>query len=150
MGLKGTLLANSVDNSYKETISNVYYKIMGVLVDTEKEIVIVPVRGWLSEYARQNKGIGVFKKVISIPIDEFKDTLCVSDELIKKAYEYISQLPEFADCKASLEDYNGPIDVIEEKVEGPRETLEEKIARLGRTAPVEEPALKSKKKKRKE
>ena len=56
MGLLGTLQATSEYNSYRETINGVYYKIEGVFIDTEQEKVRVPVRGWMSEYARQNQG----------------------------------------------------------------------------------------------
>jgi hypothetical protein len=130
MGLIGTLPANSVNNSYKETITNMYYKVMGVMIDTEKEKVLVPVRGWLSEYARHNQGIGVFKRVFYIPIDYFKDTLCVKDELIKKAYEYIAALPEFDGCENALDEYSGQIDITEEQVEEEKKTLEEMINSL--------------------
>lgn len=130
MGLIGTLPANSVNNSYKETITNMYYKVMGVMIDTEKEKVLVPVRGWMSEYARHNQGIGVFKRVFYIPMDYFKDTICTSDELIKKSYEYIKTLPEFDGCIDALEDYDGPIDITEEQVEEEKKTLEEMINSL--------------------
>jgi hypothetical protein len=130
MGLIGTLPANSVNNSYKETITNMYYKVMGVMIDTEKEKVLVPVRGWLSEYARHNQGIGVFKRVFYIPMDYFKDTICTSDELIKKSYEYIKTLPEFDGCIDALEDYDGLVDITEEQVEEEKKTLEEMINSL--------------------
>lgn len=130
MGLIGTLPANSVNNSYKETITNMYYKVMGVMIDTEKEKVLVPVRGWMSEYARHNQGIGVFKRVFYIPMDHFKDTTCTSDELIKKAYEYIKTLPEFDGCTDALDEYSGVIDITEEQVQEEKKTLEEMIDSL--------------------
>jgi hypothetical protein len=130
MGLKGTLPANNINNSYKETLPDIYYKVMGVMIDTEKEKVLVPVRGWLSEYARQNQGIGVFKRVFYIPLDHFKDTICEKDELVKKAYEYIKTLPEFDGCEDSLEEYDGDVDITEEQVSEEKKTLEELIDSL--------------------
>jgi hypothetical protein len=130
MGLLGTLAATSGYNSYRETINGVYYKIEGVFIDTEQEKVRVPVRGWLSEYARQNQGIGIFKRVFYIPIDEFKEVLCIKDDLVKKSYEYIKTLPEFVDCIDSLDEYIGEIDITEETVAEQEGTLEELINSL--------------------
>jgi hypothetical protein len=127
MGLTGTLPANSINNSYKETLPNVYYKVMSVVVDTEKEKAVVPIRGWLSEYARHNQGIGIFKRVFYIPLDHFKDTVCKTDELVKKAYEYIKTLPEFDGCQDALDEYSGDIDITEEQVQEEKKTLEELI-----------------------
>ena len=130
MALIGTLKANSEYNSYKEEITNVYYKIVNVFVDTEKEKVRVPVRGFLSEYARHNQGIGIFKRVFYIPMDYFKDTVCTKDELVKKSYVYISKLPEFEGCRNSFKDYSGKVDITEEKIEEEKKSLEELINSL--------------------
>lgn len=133
MALVGKLKATSMYNAYCEDIDNVYYKIVGVFIDTEKEKVRVPVRGYLSEYARHNQGIGVFKRVFYIPIEYFKDTLCESDALIKKSYEYISELPEFEGCKNTLRAYKGNIDITKEQVKKEKDELDLLIMKLGGT-----------------
>ena len=70
MGLTGNLNAVSEYNSYREDLVDVYFKIEGVFVNTQTSKVRVQVRGWLSEYARWNQGIGIFKRVFYIPIAE--------------------------------------------------------------------------------
>ena len=69
MALIGNLDAKSKYNSYRENINNAYFKIESVAIDTLKEKARVQVRGWLSEYARHNQGIGIFKRVFYIPLD---------------------------------------------------------------------------------
>lgn len=130
MALIGKLEATSEYNSYRETLENVYYKIVGVFIDTEKSKVRVSVRGFMSEYARHNQGIGVFKRVFYIPIDYFKETLCLKEALIEKSYGYLLTLPEFKDCVDSLEDYTGNVDITEEDVTKQKEDLESLIKSL--------------------
>ena len=145
MGLLGTLEATSEYNSYRETITGVYYKIVGVFIDTEKSKVRIAVRGWLSEYARHNQGIGIFKRVFYTPLEtfltgagdgtNFVDFTIASDDnvvdiLTQKGYDFIKTLPEFADAIDSLAEYTGNIDITEEIAEEQAETLEELINSL--------------------
>lgn len=123
MGLINNLPAIDANNSYRENIENVYFKIEGVFVNTEQEKVRISVRGWLSEYARHNQGIGVFKRVFYAPIEYFENTKCSKDLIVKRAYKYIKELPEFKDSKNSLRKYSGPIDITEEIVEKQEEEL---------------------------
>ena len=130
MGLLGNIEATSMYNSYREGLTDVYFKIEGVFVDTQLSKVRVQVRGWLSEYARWNQGLGIFKRVFYIPVTEFATVLCTPDDLATKAYEYIKTLPEFAGAEDSLGEYDGVIDVTEELAEEQEKTLEELIADL--------------------
>ena len=130
MGLTGNLNAVSEYNSYREDLVDVYFKIEGVFVNTQTSKVRVQVRGWLSEYARWNQGIGIFKRVFYIPIAEFAAVLATPDALAIKAYAYIKTLPEFVDAEDSLEEYDGVIDVTEEMAQEQAEELDELIASL--------------------
>lgn len=130
MGFYGNLKAASEYNSYKEDINDAYFKIEGVFIDTQKKRVRVPVRGWLSEYARQNSGIGIFKRVFYIPIEEFGQVLCQEDAIIEKAYEYIKALPEFADAKDAMAKYTGKIDFTKDDVDKQADSLEELIEKI--------------------
>ena len=130
MGLIGNLTADSKDNSYRENIKSAYFKIEAVNIDTNSEKVRVQVRGWMSEYARHNQGIGIFKRVFYIPIDEFSNVKCTKDTLMKKAYKYISTLPEFEKTKNALKTYSGAIDITAEKVEEQEKELEDLIKEL--------------------
>jgi hypothetical protein len=130
MGFIGNLEAISEYNSYREKINGAYFKIEGVFVDTEKSKVRVPVRGWLSEYARQNSGIGIFKRVFYIPMEEFSDTAFNKNAILARAYEYIKALPEFADAEDALEPYAGKLDITQEDVDKQANTLQDLIDEL--------------------
>lgn len=130
MGLLNNLPAVDANNSYREDIENAYFKIEGCIIDTNKQKVRIPVRGWLSEYARQNQGIGIFKRVFYAPIDFFADTLCTVDALCTKGYDYIKSLPEFENATDVTEEYSGDIDITEEIAEEQEKTLEELIKSL--------------------
>jgi len=130
MGFSGNLKATSEYNSYREDINGAYFKIEGVFVDTQKRKVRVPVRGWLSEYARQNAGIGIFKRVFYIPIEEFEDVVCRKEDLLKKAYDYIKVLPEFKDCEDRIEKYSGTIDMTQHDIDTQADTLNDLIEEL--------------------
>lgn len=130
MGFIGNLEAKSEYNSYREKITGAYFKIEGVFVDTEKAKVRVPVRGWLSEYARHNSGIGIFKRVFYIPLEKFADVKCTKEDLLKKAYEYIKTLPEFSEADDSLKKYSGKVDITQNDVDKQEDTLEELIQTL--------------------
>ena len=130
MALIGNLDAKSKYNSYRENINNAYFKIESVAIDTLKEKARVQVRGWLSEYARHNQGIGIFKRVFYIPLEEFKDSNCTKDALLTKSYEYISTLPEFKGAKAHTVQYKGKIEITKEKVEEQEQELEDLINSL--------------------
>lgn len=130
MALIGNLTAKNKYNSYRETIKNAYFKIESVAIDTEKGKARVQVRGFMSEYARHNQGIGIFKRVFYVPLDYYGEVLCLKDELIKRSYEYISALPEFKTAKPHDKPYAGKIDVTPEVVEEQEKELEELISEL--------------------
>ena len=130
MGLIGTLKATDSNNSYKETINNAYFKIETVNLDTESQKVRIQVRGWLSEYARHNQGVGIFKRVFYISIDEYKDVSCDTDSLKAKSYELISKFPEFSEAEQSMEKYTGSIDTTPEMVDEHKKELDELITEL--------------------
>lgn len=130
MGLFNNLLAIDANNSYRENLTDAYFKIEGVFIDTNKENVRIQVRGWLSEYARHNQGIGIFKKVFYAPIAYFADTTCTVNFLTDKSYEYLKTQLEFADATDALDEYTGAIDITEEIAEEQEKTLEELITEL--------------------
>jgi hypothetical protein len=145
MGLQNNLPAIDPNNSYREDITNAYYKIEGVFIDTNKAKVRIQVRGFLSEYARHNQGIGIFKRVFYAPLETFlkgsgdgtnlvdftitADTTVV-DALVEKGYDYIKSLPEFEDAVDMLDPYDGDIDITEEIAEEQEKTLEQLILSL--------------------
>ena len=130
MALIGTLAADSKDNSYRENIDNVYYKIEGVFIDTQLEKVRVQVRGWISEYSRQNQGIGIFKRVFYIPVSEFADVSCDKEAMLTKAYAYLKSTNAFSSATDSLKKYSGKIDITPEIAEEQKKELEELILDL--------------------
>lgn len=130
MAIIGTLNADNKYNSYCEEMKDAYFKIVRIFVDTDKEKIVVSVRGWLSEYARHNQGIGIFKRNFYIPFDKFANIKCTKIELVKCAYSYISKLPEFSGFKKSLKKYLGKIDITEEKVKKDNKELDELIRDL--------------------
>jgi hypothetical protein len=130
MALIGNLDAKSKYNSYRENIKNAYFKIESVAIDTLKEKARVQVRGWLSEYARHNQGIGIFKRVFYIPLEEFKGIKCTKDGLLKKSYEYISALPEFTDSKAHTIQYKGKIEITRDDADKQEDELQDLINSL--------------------
>jgi hypothetical protein len=130
MALIGNLNAKDKYNSYRETIKNAYFKIESVTLDTQKEKARVQVRGFLSEYARHNQGIGIFKRVFYVPLDYYGEVLCLKDELIKRSYDYISNLPEFKAAKPHEKPYTGTIDITQEVVQEQTKELEDLIAEL--------------------
>lgn len=130
MGFSADLKATSEHNSYREDINGAYFKIEGVFIDTQKEKVRVPVRGWMSEYARQNAGIGIFKRVFYIPIEEFENVMCKKEDLLKKAYEYIKVLPEFKDSDDVIEKYTGNIDLTQKDVDKQADELADLIGEI--------------------
>jgi len=130
MGLIGNLPAVSKDNSYRENIEDAYFKIEGVNIDTNAEKVRIQVRGWLSEYARQNQGIGIFKRVFYAPITDFEGVLCEKEALLTKAYAYLKGTSAFSDTTDSLEEYTGDIDITPEIAEEQEKELEQLINEL--------------------
>lgn len=130
MGLIGNLPAISRDNSYRENIADAYFKIEGVFIDTQAEKVRIQVRGWLSEYARHNQGIGIFKRVFYAPIADFAEVVADKDALLTKAYEYIKGTSAFSDATDSLDEYTGDIDITPEIAEEQEKELADLINEL--------------------
>jgi len=130
MGLKGTLLATDKNNSYCEDIKDAYFKVEDVFINTNNKKAKVSVRGWMSEFARHNQGIGIFKRVFYIPMDFFAKTPCNKEQLSKKAYEYISKLPEFSGFKKQTRKYSGEVLITEEVVKQDKKDLDQLIAEL--------------------
>jgi len=130
MGLHNDLLAVDKNNSYREDIKNVYFKIEGVFIDTNKNRVRIPVRGYLSEYARHNQGLGIFKRVFYAPIDYFKNVKCTTDDLTKRAYKFIKTMPEFENSKNATAKYKGKIDITTKVVEQHDEELKSIIKKF--------------------
>lgn len=136
MGLKNKLDAVDPSNSYRENLKDAYFKVVNVLIDAEKKRVRIQVRGWLSEYSRRNNGIGIYKKMFFAPLQNFftqildgsnitkEDFIIYSDStesvgniLIERAYNYLKTDSQFSDAVDMLGEYDGPIDIVEEKVE---------------------------------
>lgn len=130
MALIGTLRAGDKHNAYCEDIKGAYFRVVAVNIDTEKEKVRVQVRGWMSEYARHNQGIGIFKRVFYIDLSEFKNVKCAKDSLVKRAYECISKFPEFDGCRNSMKKYSGKIDITPEKAESDKQELDDLIREM--------------------
>jgi hypothetical protein len=147
MGLKSNLAAIEPNNSYRENITDAYFKIEGVFVDTNKAKVRIQVRGWLSEYARHNQGIGIYKRVFYAPIENFfkgfadgttlihtdfiiESTANVINTLVSRGYEFIKTLPDFSNSTDVLDEYSGDIDITEEIAQEQEQTLDELINSL--------------------
>jgi hypothetical protein len=130
MALVGSLKAEDKYNAFSENMDGVYFKIEGVFVDTEREKVRIAVRGYMSEFARQNQGNGIFKRVFYAELGFFGGVKCTAKSLTKKAYEFIKRLPEFDGCEDSLEKYTGDVLVTKERVEKDQADLETLIDSL--------------------
>lgn len=129
MGLIGKLSATDQYNSYSADMNEVYFKVEGVFIDTDNENVRICVRGWMNEFARHNQGIGIFKRVLYVPIEFFNETPCTKDALITKAYNYLKGITEFNSCKDAKE-YKGKILITKEIKEKQKKNLDEMIAEL--------------------
>ena len=130
MALIGNLDKLSTYNSYREDFTNAYFKVENVHIDTDQNKVRVLVRGYLSEYARHNQGIGIFKRVFFIPFEEFAEVVCSKESLFQTAYTYLKALPEFINSSDSLATYSGPVDITKEIVDEQEKTLEELLDSL--------------------
>lgn len=97
MALQGKLVKD--DNSYKFDFNNVYYKIDDCQIDTLIEEIRVGVRGYASEYARQNKGMGIYKKVFLVKFSDLTLTSFSKDDILTAAYNYLKTLDEFKESK---------------------------------------------------
>jgi len=94
MAILGTLTKEN--NDYKFHFNSVYFKIDELFIDTLIEEIRIGIRGYTSEYARQNKGMGIYKKVFRIKFQDLNITNLVSkDETIAACYTYLKTLDEF-------------------------------------------------------
>lgn len=123
MALLGDLA--KTDNSYKVDFTNVYFKIDGAIIDTLKEVIRVSVRGYADEYARHNKGIGIWKKVYKIPLSEISSATCTKENILTELYKALKNEDELKNVNDSLEAYSGSIDIEDEKKDDTEKEPEE-------------------------
>ena len=88
------------NNDYKFDFKEVYYKIDDLFIDTVIEEVRIGLRGYTTEYARQNNAMGIYKKVFKIKLEELKAKSFSKIDIIKAAYEYLMTQDEFKEAKA--------------------------------------------------
>ena len=97
MALQGSLTKEN--NSYKFDFNNVYYKIDDCQIDTLIEEVRLGVRGYATEYARQQNAMGIYKKVFNIKFSDLTITSFSKNELLTACYNYLKTLDEFKETK---------------------------------------------------
>jgi hypothetical protein len=96
MAIKQSLLKTDENNMYKIDFDEAYYKIDACDIDANKETIRVGLRGYASEYARQQENaIGSYKKLIHINFSDLKLTEFSKDEILKAVYEWITTQEEF-------------------------------------------------------
>jgi len=93
MAIIGTLTKEN--NDYKFDFKEVYYKIDDLFIDTLTEEIRIGLRGYTTEYARQNSGMGIYKKVFKIKFTDLKIKDFSKNSILKSAYEYLMTQEEF-------------------------------------------------------
>lgn len=93
MALQGTITKDVSD--YKFDFNNVYFKIDDAQIDTLNEEIRVGVRGYASEYARQNKGMGIYKKSFLVSFSALSLTSFSKNDILTAVYNYLKTLDEF-------------------------------------------------------
>ncbi|HUT63052.1 MAG TPA: hypothetical protein VMZ04_03750 [Anaerolineae bacterium] len=78
-------------NEYYFDFLKVYFKIDELFIEPVRGEISIGVRGYPNAESRHNGGIGIYKKVFTIPYAEF----IMGDDLIESAYLYLKTLPEF-------------------------------------------------------
>ena len=93
MALQGSITKDVSD--YKFDFNNVYFKIDDAQIDTLNEEIRVGVRGYASEFARQNKGMGIYKKSFLISFSNLSPASFSKNDILAAAYNYLKTLDEF-------------------------------------------------------
>ena len=93
MALQGTITKDVSD--YKFDFNNVYFKIDDAQIDTLNEEIRVGVRGYASEYARQNKGMGIYKKSFIVKFSDLTLSSFSKNDILAAVYNYLKTLDEF-------------------------------------------------------
>ena len=96
MAIQKAFLKGNTDNSYKTDFNDCYYKIDACDIDVNKEEVRIGLRGYASEYAReQEDSMGIYKKVFHVKFSELKLINFSRNNILAACYEWLMDQEEF-------------------------------------------------------
>ncbi len=113
MALKGNLPKENPINPYRIDFEEAYFKIDGININVLKDEVKVKIRAYASEYSRQNFGMGIFKKIINLKLEDFKSIKCSKDEILKSVYIKLKEIDDFKDLGDHKKKYKGKVEHID-------------------------------------
>ena len=99
MAITRNYTSDEIENEFWFDFDEAYFKIEAneLRTDFNKDVIKVPVRGYASKAARENKANGIFKRVFNIEFPKVEDKINLydRDSLIAYCYGEISKLPFF-------------------------------------------------------
>jgi len=86
------------ENDYFTEFKDTYFKIDDVYVNTMKETIRFGIRGYANKEARDNCGIGIYKKNYDVNFADISIANFSKDTILKAGYDYLKTLDEFKNC----------------------------------------------------